>query len=505
MSNRSRRLKVLIDAISNLSIRFGTNILSFITLPLYIKVFGKVEYGVFLLAYGLIESLVFFDFGIGSALVKYTALYNGHNFETKDELNYAFFINWTVRIALVLAIIFSLITLTIGFNIEMFFKVGQDHNSLARNIFTVFALYVLFYGVLRQAQYYLEGLEEFVFLNKTKLILVFLLFVLYLMVLFFPIGIIEFVILFAISNLVPYCIYFLRLIKSGLIDLRSWSSASFFEKPKEEYLKFSLNMFYVQLTSFFFTLFDKFIIGAMLGPVQLVYYNAVTKLSFIVRMINNQSLLVLNPMIAKISKENLSNTESIIEKVSLIQFIVILPIVAGVSILIYPFIDLWLGKDFLPYTHWGIFALLIYVIGPFSGMIQRVLKFGGFDHLLVKVNIFLVLINLFFSILLTNFVGIGGPILGSLIQVFLSVLTFQYLGRKLLGVKGGRFDTHLLISSFIALLVCLLGFKWLQLFPIVSWLNLIFFALVLTIPLSLHPAYILFFHPRYRVVNLFRL
>ena len=50
-------------------------IIYFISIPIYLNVYGSDLYGIFLLSFGLAMSFIFFDFGISSSLIRYCSAY----------------------------------------------------------------------------------------------------------------------------------------------------------------------------------------------------------------------------------------------------------------------------------------------------------------------------------------------------------------------------------------------------------------------------------------------
>ena len=99
--------------------------------------------------------------------------------------------------------------------------------------------------------------------------------------------------------------------------------------------------------------------------------------------------------------------------------------------LIKPFIAIYVGDPFTDYAYWGGIASLIFLTAPFSGLVSRMLVFSGHVRQMRNVNIALAVLNLSVSAYATLHLGIGGVIVGSIVQSLLTVPAYNYiLGRS---------------------------------------------------------------------------
>lgn len=493
----NKKIATLLNAASNLATSFGVNILSFITLPLYLGVFGENYYGVFLLAFGVASSMVFFDFGIGAAIVKYTASEDAASVRSESYIQ---FMNWSIRLVVVLAAVFAFLNVVMALNVSAIFELDNVGENEARTIFLYFSLYTFLYCIFRQGQYYLEGKNKFILINKTKVITLVGLIILYLYIRVAPVSIFNFTIAFMVANILPYAIFFGMMLGDNVYSRKHWRLEEWLKHPEAHYLGFSKNLFILQSTAFLTTVADKFVIGVILGPVALVYYNAVTKIAFLVRMINNQSLLVLNPLIAKAREPDSRMVSKILDQGAVTQFLVVLPVCFVAAFLLEPFLNLWLGKDYHEYAHWGILALLVYVLGPFSAMTQRVMNLTGYDRQCMKANIYLVAINLLVSISSTYVIGIGGPILGTVVHGFLAIFVFRYYRNKFYPFDGSAGSRVIIACTIVQ--VVLLFVYWPFMDAITSWFHLVAAGALVGL-LSILFTFVVFIkHPRYRLLNI---
>lgn len=441
----SIKRKILINSASNFLSRFGINILSFFTLPVFIKQFGSSQYAIFILINTIVESVVFFDFGIGTSLGKKASEFTINQTQQKFTL----YFNWTFWFTLIFSIICSGILLLFAGSFTRLFKVDPQYFDDGVMAFRLAAIYLLLYFVLKIYQTVLEGFEKFVMVNIFRVFQYISLILAVLLALYGHLSFKHFLLISIAGNLLPYicyAIYFHNRYQMQIrfeIGIKGLFTSDFWSMSK--------NFFVIQITSFLFSMADKFIISFIIGATSVVYYTVVTKISYIVRMVNNQTLLVINPMIAKARESNdFVLLGKIVKQGAVYQFILMLPIITTAALFLRAFLTLWIGGEYIAYAHWGVLALVIYLLGPFSGMVQRVLIYGGFEGVVKNLTLKLVILNVVTSIAFTYLLGIGGVIIGSVIQALISIPVFKQKAKELLHMEYKLFNRETNISILIS-------------------------------------------------------
>lgn len=156
--------KILINSISNFVSRFGINLLSFFTLPIFIKYFGDPQYSVFILINSVVESLVFFDFGVGTAFGKKTSEFAIN----RDTGKYRLYFNWTFWFTLIVSLVCGVLVFIFSNQLVSLFKIDPAYHDVGVKAFRIGSIYLILYAVLRIYQTALEGFEKFVLVNSLK-------------------------------------------------------------------------------------------------------------------------------------------------------------------------------------------------------------------------------------------------------------------------------------------------------------------------------------------------
>jgi len=462
------RKNIIINSGANFLYRFGLNLISFFTLPLFIRYYGDSKYALFILVNSVVESLVFFDFGVGTSLAKKSSEFTVN----KDKGKYSIYFNWTFWFTALIATFFGALIFFFADNIATAFKVGPEVRDLAVMTFRMGAVYMVLYFILRIYQSILEGFEKFLIVNAFKTFQYVALIASALLVLYRSLDFRSYLIISILGNLVPFACYAIYFHSRTRVELtfRSGIKGLF----RSDYWKMSSNFFVIQVTSFLFSLADKFIISFIIGATSVVYYSVVTKVAYIIRMVNNQTLAVISPVIsrARESKDN-ELIGKIIREGAVYQFILLLPLITTSALFLRPFLRLWIGGDYVAYSHWGVLALVIYLIGPFSAMVQRVLIFGGHEAEVRNVTIWLVLSNVVISILLTYVLGIGGVIVGSVFQAVIAIPIFKRMAATLLDVHYRFINKDGVIGIITALVLVTVFFLFRVEGHIGSWMALL--------------------------------
>jgi O-antigen/teichoic acid export membrane protein len=414
----SRKKLFIANAGTTLLSRVGGNLLSFVTLPLFVTYYGDSLYGVFVLAVAVTESLALFDFGVKNALVRYTAEF----LVDKDRERYNTAVAGSVLIAGALGIIFALFVLAMSFVAPTAFDIETELAAESIDVFQVAALYTLVFVVGRVAQSILEGHQMFYWnsINQISVLVVNL--ALFFVVKYWGLSFFAFAVFMMLGRLIPIVLNTLVILQKKLLKGVSLRQGLNWALIRSEFFRYSANLFALQLISFCAFQIDKFVIGGILSAAMVTVYIVVTKPMFIVRMVSNQTLMVLAPVLAEIGRSgDDSHLNSIIRRGNLALAVLVFPMVALVFIFIQQFIDIWIGGVHSDYAFWGAIASLSFIFSPFYGISSRALTYTGNIVVVRRISFWTTLLNVIVSLVGTFYLGIGGVILGSLVQAAIQV------------------------------------------------------------------------------------
>jgi len=460
----SRKRLFVTNTGSTLLSRLGGNLLSLVTLPLFVTYYGDSLYGVFVLAVSVTQSLALFDFGVKSALVRYTAEFSVDN----DERRYGTAFAGSVIMAGALGTICSLFVLVMSFAAPAAFNIEAENAIQAVEVFRLAALYTLVYVVGRVAQGILEGHQLFYWnsINQSSVLVVTL--AVFFVVKVWGLSFFAFAAAMMIGQLIPVLLNVLVIVRKSLLKNVSFRQGLSWEIIKSEFFHYSANLFALQLISLFAFQIDRFVVGGILSAAMVTTYIIVTKPMFIIRMVSNQTLSVLSPVLAEIGRAGDDiRLNSIIRRGNLALSILVFPMTALVVIFIQKFIDLWIGGVHSNYAMWGAIASLVFVFAPFYGIVIRTLTYTGKVEIVRNISFWTVLLNLVVSIAGTYYFGIGGVIIGSIVQAAIQVPIYFRVMKVERGLSIGDMIPRIFWSN--AAFVALVG---LGLFLIVGELNL---------------------------------
>lgn len=212
---------------------------------------------------------------------------------------------------------------------------------------------------------------------------------------------------------------------------------------------------------------DNVIVGFMLSPAQLTVFFLTQKLpTVILHQLNAISHATWVPLVQTALDKDYSGFQRKFNEVN--KFIMMMGLSAIVSVIIFNrfFITTWVGADSyggLWLTFFSCFVALFTSIYSFWGWI---VVGSGHVETMNKVVIISAVINITLSILLTHFVGIIGPLVGS----FCTYLFFQMPFTLPIFKKIYRLSILSLLKSLLPAMVFAAGYIYLGLLASDQWL-----------------------------------
>ena len=103
--------KLFLDIFSSYGIMFLRMSIYFVSLPIYINIYGKELYGLYILIFGLANSFMFLDFGISNSIIKYATSYK----KSKNHNKFSKEISYCISAVFYTIFLISFIIILIGF------------------------------------------------------------------------------------------------------------------------------------------------------------------------------------------------------------------------------------------------------------------------------------------------------------------------------------------------------------------------------------------------------
>ena len=420
------------DTISNYVLVFIKLFLSLLIVPIYLKVYGEEQFGIYLLSFGLVSSLSFLDFGSSNSIIRFAAAYKSNN--NKQEFQDALTNNITFSI--LSSMFVALIVFFIGVFSNIIFKVNANYIQLTKELFYLASVFSLIYFIGLIPANILQGFSVFQKRNKLQLIIVCLSIGLVSLVYVFKISILLFCLITVLINFISVLLDCWLIFKMKLLEgikLKLLFSTSLF---KNKYFNYSFGLFLLSLVGFFSQQIDKFILSIVIGFASVAIYTIITKPYFIVKSLFSNIYSVMQPLLIKEHEnKNFEKINIIIIDMTKLLF----GLIACASILVItffnPILQFWLHtKKYNNYAIWGGLAMLNLCLTTLFGSIYRFFYFTGNTKLILKYDVFASLLNVLISVVLTYFVGFMGVIIGTSVQMIIMLIGLSIEGKNILNL-----------------------------------------------------------------------
>ncbi|MFJ7747154.1 oligosaccharide flippase family protein [Peribacillus sp. NPDC097295] len=423
--------------------------------PVMLNLLGQSEYGLYSLASSAAGFVGILNFGLGNAVIRYTAKYKALNDEKGCSNLYGLFIKIYLTlglIALVLGILLILNTdlfFSSSLNIEEIHKLKLLMSIMVFNISTGIGLGVFSVIVLAH--------EKFIFQKIIVIVSSIINPLLILPLLLMGYGSIAMAIVTTFLNFLFIALNIHYCFKTLKIKI---SFGKFDSKLLKEIIIFSSYIFLNLVISQLYTSTDQVILGIYSGTVAVSVYaigaSFTGYFSGFSSAISNVFLSRVSGMVIKGASNNeLSN---LFIRIGRVQYIIISFALSGFIVFGQEFINLWVGKE---YQVSYIIALIILVpmivslIQGMGGVILQAKNMQGFKSI---VNIFIAVLNVIISIIFVQFWGVIGCAIATAISFTLGniiIINFYYWKKIKLNIP--KFWGNILFMSFPLVLSIIYG------------------------------------------------
>lgn len=464
-----------------------SQVITIFIIPLFVKNLGTELYGIWVLSFVILGYLGFFEMGFGEGITKYIS--EAYVKKDKEKLNSV--INTGVFLYFCVGLIICLICFFLKSTILSIFKIQPGNIHQAQSLLVIAGLYAVIQWPMRIINVTMRGLLKFKVLKIFEAIQLVMTNIILLVCVY---NNLEIEVLFIIRNIS----HFLFWIPIFMSMRRFIPDFSF----KKEYLSFnivreispfSFGVFISRVISAIGLRLDNFIIGVFLSMGAITAYTIASKLFYAAQMqIAMLSGVIWPTIFTANALGNRRLIEKMLKKGTKYMAIIVSPIGYLGIIISQPFIQLWMGPEYVKYALWAQIFMLIYLICPGLGLASNIAMASGKCRQFNTVTGIGVTVNLILSVLFVRVYGIGGPILGTVIaNLLIGPLAFPYFC-KLIGIEWKR--ALLTIYRVVAFnLPSFFLFYWLiHKITVNSW-PLIIFVSIFILTCFYVPLYYLFF------------
>jgi len=438
-------------------------ILGFIVTPLLLKYLGKEDLALFKIANDWLNSIGIFEQTLTGAMLIILSKSKNINSNT---------INATFLRYFKLSFIFIFIAIVATYFLPSLFLIPENKLSIVRMGFIIgsFSFLCLPFGVFRIS---IEHQEKSYLLSFWRTVQNIFQGSLLVLLAYFGTGIIGQFIGTILSNfffaLATYFIF--KKISKDHVD---FTSANQEQEHDQHFNKSNLDSFTLSIASKISFYSDTLVIGYFLTPAAILPFTLTQRLIQLIQenlqSIGTTSWASLNQLYIE---KKMDQFQYYLETLSKITVYISLSLLIPLLILNQSFIELWIGTEFFAGFHLTFLAILnTSLMGLFS-LWGWCLSGTGFIKEQVPIYIFNGIINLLFSIILTYFLGVSGPLIGTLVG-FLLVYSWMIPTKlkKLLNVNPLPLIKLVVIDVFILAFTYFLFWKLNINLRITSFLNL---------------------------------
>ncbi|PKP62178.1 hypothetical protein CVT91_00230 [Candidatus Atribacteria bacterium HGW-Atribacteria-1] len=427
---KSNSALFITNTLFNTGLKIISQIISFFILPLFIKNLGAELYGIWALTGIILGYMGILDMGFGSGITKYISeAYAEKNIERlKNVINTGVFLYFCIGFIILLVCIF--------FNSQILhvFSIKPGNIQVGKNLLVIAGFFAVIRWPMKIINSAFKGLLKFKALSMLSTIQSIGSTIVMLYCVYANWSIEKIAIIYNITNFVlwlPLYFFMKKYIHGFSLGIRSINL-----KIVKEIAPFSLGVFISQIISMLSLQVDVIIIGIFLSMSAITAYSVASKLFYVSwgyvgllcgaiwPTIFTASALDNKPLIKKMLKKGSKYIAMIASSMGYLG-IVVSPL----------FIELWMGQEYVQYAIWSQVFMLVLLTGPGLTLASDIVMASGKCREVNIVETFKLLINLAISISLIHILGMGGPILGTVIsRALLAIIVFPYFS-KVIGIE----------------------------------------------------------------------
>lgn len=417
--------------------------MGFFLTPFLVHWLGAGTYGLWALVGSIVAYGSLLDFGIATAITKFTAEYRAKN-QTGDAQA---LVATAFLLYLALGLVVMLLSAGIAVVFPYIFNVPPEQRNEAMWL-------VLFSGIAvgiaipcATPTAILRGLHRFDLLNAIGVVGTLLSMSTTVLVLLLGGGVIGIVLAnIAVTVLMQLPAYWLIHRVAPDLNLKPRAARREFAR---RVASFSTSLFVINVSGQLQGQTDEIVIGVF-RPLSLVTPYALSRrLSDVARILTDQFLKVLLPLASELhatdDRTRLRSLYLVSTRLTLVSF---MPFACILILLAGPLLATWVGESYAPYAPLVVILTIAGLIDMSQWAASHVLQGMGRHHPLAYMSIASGIGNLVLSIILIQFLGLIGVALGTLIPASIECLFFVMpYALKILGISWREAFREILVPS----------------------------------------------------------
>lgn len=422
-----------------------TNIISIIYTPIMLRLLGQSEFGLYNLSNSIIGYLGVLDFGLGNAIVRYTAKYRAEDDrDGESNLNGLFIIVYSI-IAVMVIIAGGILI----FNIKNIFSNTLSAGEISRMktlmMLMVFNLAISLPGGIFGA--IITAYERFIFPKVLGIIRAILNPLIMLPLLLMGYKSVGMTIAITVINIVYiivnmyYCIHILKIkVRFKNLDF----------SILKEVMGYSFFVFLGMIVDKVYWSTDQFILGAVQGTTVVAVYSVGSTFNTYYMNFSTAISGVFLPKVTKMVTKKASNKElsDLFIKVGRIQFIIMSFILGGFLLVGENFINIWAGQGYNDAYGIALVVMIPLTIPLIQNMGITILQAKNMQKFRSNVYIVIAIINVLLSIPLGKvFGGIGCALATSFAMILGNIILINIYYYKKINIDIPSFWLNIIKMS----------------------------------------------------------
>lgn len=456
-----------------------SNIISILYTPIMLRLLGQSEYGLYNLSNCIIGYLGILDFGLGNAIIRYTAKYRAiSDEEGESNLNGLFIIVYSI-ITLIVIIAGGIVVLNTN---AFFFKnlsMTEFNRMKVLMSLMVFNLAIslpggIFNGII-------TAYERFIFLRVLGIIRAILNPFIMLPLLLIGYKSVGMTIATTVINIVYiivnmyYCFYVLKIkVKFKNMDFL----------VLKEIMAYSFYMFINIILDKIYWSTDQFILGFICGTTAVAIYSVGSTFNTYYINISTAISGVFLPKVTKMIVENatISELSKLFIKIGRIQYIILAFILSGFLIAGKEFISIWAGVEYTSAYYIAVVAMIPLTIPLIQNMGIVILQAKNRNKFRSYVLLIIAILNIILSIPLAKILGGFGCALASgICYVIGAVIVMNIYYYRCIEIDIPKFWRNIFSITLPILISLILGLCISKLINITGLLGIILKEIIFTV------------------------
>lgn len=463
LENKNKQIKI--GMVLNYLSMVVEGLVIFLLNPFIIRALGQADYGVYSLITSFSGYLSIFDFGLGTAIIRYIAKYNAENKEKEKEnfLSFSFFIYFLISVVITVVAIILYNCIDRIFSASLTF----EQINLAKQLFIIIATSMTITTLGSIFSAIISGYEKFIFTRTVVLLCSIINVILTILVLATKATAVKLTYITLITTLITFItnviyVFFKLKIK---VKFHNWDSKLF-----KEVFKFSIFVFLQTLISQIYWRLDQLIIGIEIidAAIPLAIYAVAMRINDLVlaftTVINRYQLPSITRL-AIIEKDE-DKLIKYIGKTSKFVAVLYFAIIIGFIFFGEKFINVYAGEGYELAYPIVLIVIIASSLNRIHGCGSDVLKAKNKNGMYTVIIFITAILNIALTIILIPVLGLIGAAIGTAVSVVLGNTIAYYwclykqanINIKLLFIytfKG--FLKPVIISVIAALLINLIS------------------------------------------------